>query len=317
MNIVFLDRATLGFDFSLEALENKYSLTSFDTTAPEQTGKRIENAEIVITNKVKITEKDLFQAQNLKLICVAATGYNNIDIQASRKRKIPVANVKAYSTDSVAQTVFGYLLRYFNSLNEVGDEIKAGNWQKSETFNLLKYPFSNLAGKKIGIIGYGKIGQKVAEISKAFSMEIAACESFITKNKQKNRVPFDEIISKSDIITIHTPLSERTRNLISKNEFNKMKSTAVLINTARGGIVNEQDLYEALKSGKIAFAGLDVLTQEPPTDGNILFDAPNCMITPHIAWASLESRNKLIDGIIENIELFIEGKSDEIDISKQ
>lgn len=314
MKIVILDRKTLGVDINLNRIEKNHEVISFDTTQKEQTSERIKDAEIVITNKALVCAGDMELADKLKLICVAATGYNNIDIPAARKLGIVVANVKGYSSDSVAQLVFGYLLEYFNSIRKVANEIEQGLWQKSDTFIMLNNRFSNLAGKKIGIIGYGKIGKTVERIAKGFGMEVLICESFIEKNNKPDRIGFQDLLKNSDIISLHCPLTETTKNLISAKEFSLMKPTAVLINTARGGIVNENDLYNALKNNQIAFAGVDVLTTEPPTNGNILFDAPNCMITPHIAWASEESRIKLVEGIENNISKFIEGRGNEIDL---
>lgn len=313
MKIVILDNSTLGKDVKFKELESKHQVFKYDTTNPEETENRIKDAEIVISNKAIVSGSDIIRANNLKLICVAATGYNNIDINTAKKHGVIVSNVKGYSTDSVAQTVFGYLYSFFNSLFEVAADISSGLWHKSLTFNRLAHPFFNLSGKKIGIIGYGAIGKKVGQIAEAIGMELLVCESFIN-NKNENRVSFDYLLRNSDIITIHTPLTKETENLITKSEFDKMKSSAILINTARGGIVNENDLYQALTNNKIAFAGVDVLTKEPPTTGNILFDAPNCMITPHIAWASKESIENLIQGVTKNVELFLQGKGDEINI---
>ncbi len=314
MKTVLLDKATIGNDISLQEIKKQCELTCFETTAANEISERIKNAEIIITNKVVIGKKEMQAAENLKLICVAATGYNNIDIEEAKKRKIIVANIKGYSTESVAQLVFGYILTVFNSIPEFSEDIKNKLWQKSPVFTMLNHHFSELKGKNLGIIGYGSIGKRVAEIGKSFGMNILICESLINKNLSSARLPFKEILQHSDILTIHTPLTEQTKNLIYEKELKIMKKTAVLINTARGGIVNEQDLYEALKNREIRYAALDVLTEEPPKNGNILFDAPNCIITPHIAWTSYEARQKLVAGISENIKLFIAGKGNEIDL---
>ena len=314
MKAVLLDKATIGNDISLQEIKNRCELICFDTTATNEISERIKNAEIIITNKVVIGKKEMQTTENLKLICVAATGYNNIDIEEAKKRQIIVANVKGYSTESVAQLVFGYILTIFNSVPDFSEDIKNGLWQKSPVFTMLNHPFSELKGKNLGIIGYGSIGKRVAEIGKTFGMNILISESLIHKNNSSARLPFDETLQQSDILTIHTPLTEQTKNLISEKELKVMKKTAVLINTARGGIVNEKYLYKALVNKDIAYAALDVLTEEPPKSGNILFDAPNCIITPHIAWTSYEARQKLVAGISENIKLFLAGKGKEIDL---
>lgn len=313
MNAVLLDKSTIGNDVSLEAIKKQCNLTCFETTDYSEVFERVKGAEIIITNKVHIGKEEMEVAKNLKLICVAATGFNNIDIEEAKKRNIIVTNVKGYSTESVAQTVFGYILSIMNSMFEVNEDIKNGLWQKNPVFTMLKHPFIELKGKNLGIIGYGTIGKRVAEIAKVFGMNILIAESLVN-NKTSNRTPLNELVKKSDIITVHTPLTEKTKNLISEKEFALMKQSAILINAARGGVVNEQDLYKALVNNEIRYAATDVLTQEPPKDDNILFKAPNIIITPHIAWTSFDARKKLVAGISENIRLFIDGKGGEVDL---
>ncbi len=314
MKAVFLDKATVGNDISLQEIENQCELRCYDTTSKNEIAERIKDAEIIITNKVVIGKDEMNAAEKLKLICVAATGYNNIDTKEAGKRNIIVANVKGYSTESVAQTVFGYILTVMNSVLQTQKDIKDGLWQKSPVFTMLNHPFSELKEKNLGIIGYGAIGKRVAEIGKAFGMNILISESVYKKQNSPARLSFSEVLKQSDILTIHTPLTKQTENLISEKELKKMKKSAILINAARGGIVNETDLYNALKNKEIRFAAVDVLTQEPPAKGNILFDAPNILITPHIAWTSFEARQKLIAGISENIKMFIAGRGSEIDL---
>ncbi|MCD6556571.1 MAG: D-2-hydroxyacid dehydrogenase, partial [Bacteroidales bacterium] len=289
-------------------------LITYDTTTKDEVLQRISDAEIIITNKVIIGKAEMRAAGNLKLICAAATGYNNIDIEEAKKRNIVVSNVKAYSTDSVAQTVFGYILAILNSMADTAHDIKKGLWQKSPVFTMLDHPFIELKGKSLGIIGYGTIGKRVAEIGKAFGMNILISESLQNSKSSPARLRLKEFLQQSDILTIHTPLTERTKNLISEKELKLMKKSAVLINAARGGIVNEQDLHDALVNKEISYAAVDVLTQEPPKNNNILFKAPNIIITPHIAWTSFEARQKLVAGISENIKLFLTGKANEIDL---
>jgi len=314
MKAVILDKATIGNDVSLEAIKKQCNLKCYDTTSSVEVVDRIEDAEIIISNKVVIGKREMEIAKKLKLICVAATGYNNIDIEEAKKRNIIVSNVKDYSTEAVAQLVFGNILAIMNSLIEVNSEIQEGLWQKHPVFTMLNYPFIELKGKNIGIIGYGTIGKRVSEIARVFGMNILIAESLINDNKTSSRLPINELLKQSDIVTIHTPLTEKTKNLIGEIELKSMKKTAILINAARGGIVNEYALYEALVNKEIRYAATDVLTQEPPKEDNILFKAPNIIITPHIAWTSYEARKKLVAGINENINLFLSGKAEEINL---
>jgi len=316
MKAVLLDKSTIGNDVSLEAIKKQCKLTCFETTIYKDISERIKDAEIIITNKVVISKEEMDVAKNLKLICVAATGYNNVDIAEAKKRNIVVTNVKGYSTESVAQLVFGYILSIMNSHNEVSEDIKNGLWQQHPVFTILKHPFFELKGKNLGIIGYGTIGKRVAEIAIIFGMNILIAESLISKKQSSNRITFTELLKKSDIISIHTPLTDKTKNIISEKELKLMKSSAILINAARGGVVNEQALYEALVNNEIRYAATDVLTQEPPKDDNILFKAPNIIITPHIAWTSFEARQKLVSGISKNINLFLRGNVAEIDLCR-
>jgi len=316
MNIVILDGSTIGKDINLDNIKKFGDVIFYDTTTSEKTIERIENADIVISNKVVLSEKEFLNAKSLKLICVAATGYNNINIIDANNRNIIVTNVKNYSTDSVVQHLFAHLLNVTNSVNLFQQEIKSNYWQKSQIFTSLNYPINELKNKTLGIIGYGTIGKKVAEVAKVFGMNILVAKSFDKNNNDNFRVDFNTLLSEADIITLHIPLNSETKDLISEKEFSVMKKTAILINLARGGIVNEQSLYQALKNQQIAYAIVDVLTKEPPTDENILFKAPNILITPHIAWTSYEARVRLVEGIATNIQKFLEGKIDEIKILK-
>ncbi|NQV00208.1 MAG: D-2-hydroxyacid dehydrogenase, partial [Parcubacteria group bacterium] len=295
-------------DISLDPIKNEGNLEVYEITSQEETAERIKNADIVITNKVIINlgKKELEKASNLKLICVAATGYDNINLEEAKKKNIPVANVTGYSTDSVVQMVFSYILTFTNSPLKFDRDVKNGEWSKSHIFTLLNYPIQELKNKKLGIIGYGNIDKKVAEIGKAFGMEI-----LIAKRSGSN---LEDILKESDIITIHTPLSDETKNLITEKEFKIMKKDAILINAARGGIVNEEDLYNVLKNKEIKNAAIDVMVEEPPRSGSPLFELDNIIITPHVAWASRAARQAVIDGVAENINKFKEGKIDEINL---
>lgn len=308
MKITILDGATIGSDINLSELEKFGKIDFYETTSSYQTIGRISDSEIIITNKVVIDEQEFEGAKSLKLICVAATGFNNINVKSAKKHNVIVANVKGYSTESVSQHVFAHILAFSNSLLNFQAQIKQNYWQKSPIFTSLSYPISELSGKNLGIIGYGTIGKRVAEIGKVFGMNVLISNRKINPKQDAERDDFEDVLKKSDYITIHCPLNEDTRDLISKKEFALMKPTAILINTARGGIVNEKDLFLSLKNKNIRGAIVDVITQEPPAEGNILFNAPNILITPHIAWTSYEARQRLVKGIGENIELFLSGK---------
>jgi len=314
MKIIILDGSTIGADMDLSGIKKYGNITFYEKTAPEQTADRIKTADIVISNKVVIDKKELDTTQNLKLICVAATGYNNINIDEANKKDIVVANVKGYSTESVAQQAFAYILSFYNSTFEYQSDIKSNLWQQLPVFTTLKHKIFELSGKTMGIIGYGAIGKRVGEIAKVFGMKILIAKIPGRIYNDINHTELDFVLKNSDIISIHSPLSNLTKNLISKNELEMMKQDAILVNYARGGIVNEQDLFEILKQNKIKGAIVDVLSTEPPSNGNILFNAPNIFITPHTAWASVEARKRLVAGIVKNIELFLSNKNPQIRI---
>jgi glycerate dehydrogenase len=315
MKIVILDAKTLGNDVNLSEIRKQGELTIYNTSSAEETKERIKDAEIIITNKVVIDKAEFEVAGKLKLICVAATGYNNINVSEAKKRGITVANVKSYSTESVVQQTFAYILAIYNSIFEYQKQIKLNKWQQSDVFTMLTSPIIELNRKKIGIIGFGTIGKRVAEVAKSFGMEILIAKIPGRQYKEHMaRMQLDELLSDSDIVSIHCPLSESTKNLITKKELHIMKKNAILVNMARGGIVNEQDLYEALLNEEIKGAIVDVLSTEPPKNGNILFNAPNIFITPHTAWTSVEARQRLVDGIVKNIQLFKQGKKQLIEV---
>jgi len=312
VKIILLDAATLGSDLNLSLIEKEGELTIYETTNSEQTLVRIKNADIIITNKVIIGKDEMQHAKNLKLICVAATGTNNIDITEAKKQDIIVTNVKGYSTEAVAQHTLSMILALQNSLIEFAHESKSGNWSKSPIFTMLNYPFYELKGKKLGIYGYGAIGKRVAEMAKVFGVEILIAKRDGVDYNVPDRVDFDTLLKESDIITLHAPLSESTKDLFTTKEFKQMKKNAVIINNARGGIINEQDLYETLKNKDIKAAAIDVTEKEPIKANHPLLELENIIITPHIAWTSVESRKKLLEGIIYNIQMFKEGKGAKI-----
>ncbi len=313
MEIVILDALTLG-DVDLSVFERFGNVHIYEYTPKEKTSERIAQADIVITNKVIIGEEELKNAKKLKLICVAATGYNNIDVAATEKRGVVVANVKDYSTESVAQYVFAHILSVFNKVCEYKRLVQEGQWATSKVFTILKYPIYELKGKNIGIIGYGHIGKRVAEIARSFQMNVLVAKVKGRTYNDNFRLPLETVLQQSDILTIHTPLSPLTRDMITYSQLKMMKKSAIIVNAARGGIINEYDLFKALKNGIISYAIVDVLSLEPPIEGNILFSAPNITITPHIAWTSEEARKKLIDGIVNNIEKFLNGEADKIKV---
>ncbi len=311
MRAVFLDfgSVTRG-DMDCTALEQAISpWRYYDETTMEQIAERIKETEVVVSNKISLDRAAIFSANRLKLICIAATGYNNVDLIAAAERSIPVCNVRGYATNSVVQHVFMLILNLSRRFVEYQQLVKNGGWQASIHFCPLNFGIEELSGKTLGIIGYGELGKAVAEIAKAFDMQL-----LIADHKgmpaRPGRIAFDEVIRQADFITLHCPLSNETRDLISRREFELMKPSAYLINTARGGLVNEADLLHSLSSGRIAGAATDVLQKEPPVNGNLLLEYPhsNLIVTPHIAWASKESRQRVLDQTAANIQNFLQNK---------
>lgn len=305
MKIVFLDRASVG-DASLKALEELGELVCYDLTAPDERAERIADAEIIITNKVRIDRPEMEAAPRLKMICIAATGMNNVDLEAAEERGIAVKNVAGYSTESVVQSTFAHLLNLASKLPYFDERVKSGAYSRSGLFTDMGRSFRELYGKRMGIIGLGTIGRRVAAVAEAFGMEVVY---YATSGKAHDdhfrAVSLDELLTTSDVVSIHAPLNERTAGLISQEELRRMKYTALLLNAGRGGIINETDLAEALNEGWIAGAGLDVYQTEPlPADSPLLTvkDPEKLSLTPHTAWASAEARARLIAGIARNIE---------------
>ena len=306
----FLDLASVHrseLDLSgLEAAVSKW--TWFDNINQAEIPRVLAEVDIVVSNKIVLGEKQLKNAKNLKLICVAATGTNNIDLAAAKSLGIPVCNVRAYATASVVQHVFAMLLALTTRLDEYKTAVHNGQWSRSEHFCLLDFPIRELQGKTLGIVGYGELGKAVAKVAGAFGMQV-----LISKrnpgDSRPERWPLHELLQKVDVLSLHCPLNEQTQGLIGEKEFSLMKSDAVLINTARGGLVDESALLDALNRKIIGGAAIDVLAQEPPDDNPPLLQAgiPNLIVTPHIAWASVESRQRLIDEIAKNIEAFKAG----------
>ncbi len=311
LNSVLLDLSTIDRgDLELTRLQRvcpRWEL--YDRTTPEITLKRIKGAHIVVTNKVLLERRILAGAPNLKLICIAATGTNNVDLEAAREMGIHVTNVVRYATPAVVQHVFGLILSLTTRLSDYRESVIQGAWQRSEQFCLLDFPIRELNGRTLGIVGYGELGQAVGRVAEAFGMELLIADR-PGGPARPGRIPLHELLPRADILTLHCPLTENTRNLISAYELALMKPDALLINTARGGIVDEPALADALRQDGIGGAGVDVLGVEPPSDGNPLLQPgiSNLIVTPHIAWASRESRQRLIDEVALNIEAFCEGR---------
>jgi glycerate dehydrogenase len=307
---VFLDRGSLGNDeFDLAALRATLPEWRFyEATSAHDVEDRIRDASIVVSNKVMLDGQSLRSAHRLRLVCIAATGTNNVDLTAASRQGISVCNVRAYATSSVTQHVFALILALTTRLVDYRDAVRAGRWQESSQFCLLDYPITELAGKVIGIVGYGELGRSVARVAESFGMEVKVSGRPTTH--AAGRLSLPELLSIADIVSLHCPLTPQTRHLIGMREFELMRKTALLINTARGGIVDESALAYALKNGMIAGAGVDVLSHEPPDAGHPLLaqDIPHLLVTPHIAWASREARQRVLDETSENIRCFLTGK---------
>jgi len=311
MNIVFLDTYTLNplNDLDISILHTLGNVTLYDRTSPDQIIERAKDAEIVLTNKCLLNAQTISQLPNLKYIGVTATGYNIIDIEAAKAQGIIVANVRGYSSASVAQLVFSLILGFTDRVAEHAQNIE-NTWTSCPDFCFYHSPLVELEGKTLGIIGLGDIGKKVANIGIGFGMKVFANKRDLTSGGMANvqLCSQQQIFQESDFITLHCPLTPDNQQLINKDRLALMKSTAILINTSRGGLIHEQNLADALNSGVIAGAGLDVLSVEPPTTTNPLLTAKNTIITPHIAWAGVNSRIELLKGVVENITAFQQGK---------
>lgn len=310
MNIVVLDGYGLNpGDLSWERLHKIGNTKIYDRTAKEEIAERIGDAEIILTNKTPISA-EIMDKTRIKYIGVLATGYNVVDIEAAKERGIIVTNVPAYSTASVAQMVFAHILEICHHVAHHDRTVKEGRWQNCPDFCYWEKPLIELDGKVMGIIGYGRIGQAVAKVAQAFGMKVIAYSPRIRKeleNENMRYVELDELFAQSDIISLHAPLFESTRNIINKESISKMKESVIIINTSRGPLVNEQDLADALNSGRIYAAGVDVVSEEPIKTNNPLLKAQNIFITPHIAWAPKEARVRLMNIAMENIESYIAG----------
>ena len=310
MKIVVLDGYGLNpGDLSWSAWETLGELKVYDRTSPSELLERSEGAEVLVTNKTLITAKDMAMLPELKYIGVLATGYNVVDIDEAKDRGIVVTNIPAYSTASVAQMVFAHVLNITQRVGYYADENVRGRWTNNPDFCYWDTNLVELDGKKMGIVGYGNIGKATARIALAFGMEVLAYTSKDQKDLPEGvkKATLEELFTESDVISLHCPLTPDTKELVNANRLKTMKPSAILINTGRGPLVNEQDLADALNEGRIAGAGLDVLSVEPSVACNPLLSAKNCFITPHIAWATKEARTRLMDIAINNLRSYQEG----------
>ena len=310
MLAVFLDRDTAdNGDLDMSPIEAAVpDWQYFGATTDAQVVERIREATIVVSNKAQLQREHLEQAGKLKLICIAATGVNNVDLVAARELGITVCNVRAYATASVVQHVFALLLALQTKLLPYRRAVAAGRWQRSNYFSLLDYPIDEIADKTMGIIGYGELGQGVAKVARAFGMRVLLMKR-PGASHEPERLPLAQLLPQVDVLSLHCPLTAQTQDLIGAPELALMKPSAILINTARGGIVDELALIAALREGRLGGAGIDVLSQEPPQAGHPLLqdDIPNLIVTPHIAWASRQARQRLIDKVADNIHAYLAG----------
>ena len=311
MQIVILDGYTAnGGDLSWKALEDIGELTVYDRTRPEEVLLRAKDAEIVLTNKVCLRKQEMEQLPRLKYIGVLATGYNVVDLEAAREHGIIVTNVPAYSTESVAQMVFAHLLTITNRTEHYARLNREGNWSSCPDFCYWDTPLTELAGKTLGIVGLGNIGRRVAVIAQAFGMKVVAYTSKAADQLSSGirKRTIDELLKESDVVTLHCPLAPGTHHLINSQTLQMMKPSAILINTGRGPLVNDQDVADALKANRLRAYCADVLNEEPPRADNPLLQCENAFVTPHIAWATKEARSRLIDVAIGNVKAFIDGQ---------
>ncbi len=310
--IVILDGyAANPGDISWEPLKEFGEVVLYDRTKPEEVIERISGADFVFTNKVPITAESMDSCPTLKWIGVLATGYNIVDVAYAKEKGIPVTNIPAYSTDTVAQNVFAHLFNITNRVADHAASIRDGKWARCKDFTFWDYPQMEMAGKTLGIVGFGSIGKKVASIARAFGMKVLVFTRTPDPSLECEGLTFcdkETLLKESDVVSLHCPLTDATREMINKESLALMKPTAILINTGRGPLINEADLAEALKAGKIYGAGLDVLCKEPPEAGNPLFECENCFISPHVSWASDAARVRLHKIAFDNIRSFVEGK---------
>ena len=313
MKAAFLDYATVGageLDLSpLEAVSD--ALRVYEHTPAEAVAERIADCGLVYINKVRMTREIIEQSHGLCFIGLLATGTDNVDLEAAREHDVAVCNIRAYCTNSVVEHVFGVLLHFTHSLGRYNANVRRGEWQRAADFCMLTHPIRELSGKTLGIVGYGELGRGVARIAEAFGMRVVVAQRPGIAGNTDGRVPLAELLADSDVVSLHCPLTEDTRSLIGQRELESMKSSAILINTARGALVDSRALVDALAAGTIAAAAIDVLSIEPPVDGDPLldYDGSNLLVTPHIAWASLEARQNAVREVAANAAAFLRGEA--------
>ncbi|MGI6702176.1 MAG: D-2-hydroxyacid dehydrogenase [Christensenellales bacterium] len=312
MKIVVLDGYALNpGDISWDGFKALGEFALYDHTVKADIVSRIGDAGAVLTNKTPITRETMLKCPDMKYIGVLATGYNVVDVEAAAELGVTVTNIPTYGTDAVAQYAIAMMLELCHHIGEHNRSVKLGEWQKSRDFCYWNYPTIELSGKTLGIIGFGRIGQKTARIATALGLNVLAYDKHPNENYLFDGVKYatlDELLNKSDFISLNCPLTQENKGIINKDNIAKMKDGVYIINTARGPLINEKDLYDALNSGKVGGAAVDVLNEEPPKEGNLLIEAVNCIVTPHIAWAAKESRTRLMDIAVNNLKAYMEGK---------
>jgi glycerate dehydrogenase len=309
MKIAVTDAQTVFDDIVTTApLYELGEVKEFGLLKYEDVAESVRDADIILCNKTLLDAHSLRLAENLKYIGLFATGYNNIDIEYCRKKGIAVCNAGSYSTNAVAQHTFALILEHFNNTSSYKKYVADGRWKRSKTFSPFVYRLNELAGKTIGIVGLGSIGTAVAKVANAFEMNVIAYNRSEKNVEGVTQVDLETLLRESDIVTVHCPLNDESKDMFDKDAFEKMKSSALFVNTARGGVMVEQDLFDALNKGVIGGACIDTLTVEPMVEDCILMEAPNCIITPHIAWAPVETRQRLMGIVTENIRAFLRGE---------
>lgn len=311
MNIVILERHSVGTDVKVDCFDNLGNTTYYRNTVADEVADRVKEADIIIANKSPLNETTLKDAPNVKMIAEFATGFDNVDLDYCSQRGIKVANVRNYSTEAVAQHTFAMALYLLEHLPHYDNYVKSGEYAAQDRFSNFDIPFTELSGKTWGIIGLGNIGKLVAKIATAFGCKVICCSASGRKLEEGyEQVSIDTILKESDFLSLHCPLTDKTKYIIDKKALSMMKKSAILLNVARGKVVNNNDLYEALMDGTIAAAGLDVIEEEPINDKNPLskiMDSNKLIITPHLAWASVEARQRCVDIAYENVKCFLEG----------
>lgn len=305
--IVFLERNTFKVPFRKPAFDHQW--IDFGETAPGEVVQRLAAATIAICNKLSLRAEALSQLPKLRLIAVAATGVDNVDLAYCRNRDIAVCNTRGYAVNSLPEHALMLMLALRRNLIAYRNDVKAGRWPEAKQFCLLDHPIGDLKGATLGIVGFGTLGKSMAQLGRAVGMEVLVAEHKNAREAREGRVAFQEVLRHSDVLSLHCPLTDETKNLIGPDELREMKPEAILINTARGGLIDDHALLDALKNRRIAGAGIDVLRNEPPREGNPLleFDLPNLIVTPHNAWASRQAMQTLADQLIDNLEAFVRG----------